>query len=188
MPHRTIVVSTVYGRNLSTEELDTINRHKKLEFNTSIIIAPKPGDDDWDKPYFLVRYKGELVAFGRLHTLQVEFESEPYTILGIATIIAIQKGRGYGAELMSGMKRYIVESELTAIGFCDPLVSAFYETCGYSIISHGVARFQFLDKDKRAIGPPRPNDDVVYLDGRDGLARNIRVHQSERVITFREAW
>jgi len=183
-----VLVSVVYGRDLSAEELDAINRYKSLEFNANIIIAPKPGDDDWDKPYFLARLRGELVAFGRLHTVKIEFESKPYTILGIATVIAIQKGQGYGSKLVERMKAYIHDSGSTAIGFCDPAVSAFYQKCGYSILAHGVSRFRFFDQNSRVVDSPYPDDDVVYLEGEDGLAEKLRENQDKHIMAFRAAW
>jgi hypothetical protein len=177
----------VLGRDLSPEEIRLINHYRKLEFNSQNPIAPNPDNDDWQKPYFLLRDRDDLVAFGRLHSIDVEFRETRYEILGIATIIAIIKGSGFGRELMNEIKLYVNQSGKTAIGFCDPKVSGFYEKCGYSILQEGMSHFDFSVQDRR-IAPPHPHDYVLYLDGRDRLMQAIHRYPKEKVTAYRPAW
>ena len=180
-------VHVVLGRDLAGEDLQLINYHRKLEFNSQHTIVPSHNNDDWDKPYFLVRSSGKLVAFGRLHNIEVEFSGVRYEILGIATVIAIVKHTGFGQLLMSEMKRYIRQSGKTAIGFCDPKVSGFYEKCGFSILRDGKSRFLFIDHGK-AVPPPHPRDYALYLDGQDQLMDAVSSNPREVVTAYRKTW
>jgi GNAT superfamily N-acetyltransferase len=180
-------VSQVLGRDLSREELSLINRFRHKEFNSTNKIVPASDNDDWQKPYFLLKHDGEVVAFGRLHSVDVEFRGVGYEILGIASVIAIMKGRGYGRKLMGAMKAYIENSGKAAIGFCDPKVSEFYEKSGYSIIRQGMSRFIFVNDGKR-IDPSHPGGDVLYLSGRDQLMLEILTYPKESITAFKYAW
>jgi predicted GNAT family N-acyltransferase len=101
----------VLGKNLSVEDLQLINKHRHKEFQSKTVIAPSPNNDDWEKPYFLVKQNEQLTAFGRLHNIRVSFAGNEYQILGIATIVAIEKGHGHGRQLMNGMKEFVQETK-----------------------------------------------------------------------------
>jgi hypothetical protein len=178
--------SLVLGKNLTRRQLHDINLTRKAEFNSKSEIDPRPGNDDWDKPYFLVHHGEDLVAFGRLHNVRVESEGVPETILGIASIAAIQKEQGYGRVLMQGMRSHIETSGQTAVGFCDPAISGFYEACGYSVLRNGVQRFTYLDDLGQTAPTLHPNDDVLYVNGERPL---INPHNAEQqIIAFRPSW
>ena len=178
--------SLVLGKDLTTRQLRDINLTRKAEFNSRSEIDPRPDNDDCDKPYFLVCHYGDLVAFGRLHSVRVESEGIPETILGIASIAAIQKEQGYGRILMQGMRDYIEASGQTAIGFCDPALSGFYEACGYSVLRNGVQRFTYLDDLGQVVPTPYPNDDALYLNGGPALINPDNAEQ--QIIAFRPSW
>lgn len=181
-------ISVVRGRELSSEELEVINEYRTKEFHSVNAVAPRPDNDDWDKPYFLVADQGRLMAFGRLHqTIAVSFKGVRYQILGISGIVAIARGHGYGRELMHEIKRYIGRSGLTAIGFCSPDTSSFYAKCGYEILINGVKRFRFIGEDGQELPPDYDDDDVLYLDD-GGLMRAVIQHTEEPVIAYRVAW
>ncbi len=186
-----ITVSLVYGRDLSVEDLNIINTQRSLEFDAELQIRPEPENEDWNKPYFLVRHTGKLVAFGRLHSIQVEFQGVASTILGIATIIAVQKGEGYGKMLMGRMKEYIQEKGMTAIGFCKPTVAGFYEKCGYSILPKGARRFTFLGANQQPIeisGQDKDMVDMLYISGREGLIETLQASERQRIVAYRAKW
>ncbi len=182
------IVSVTYGRELAPNDLLLINTHRKRDLGSAIDIRPEPTNEDWYKPFFLVREADQLTAFGRLHTVPVEFQGNRHTILGVAGIVAIQRGRGYGKILMSRMKEYIDESGQTAIVFCDPKVTAFYEKCGYSILPNGIQQFNFLDSEHQAIPSQCKDKDVLYIDGDDHLAKQLLLHPDKHLTAFRGLW
>ncbi len=183
------LVSVVPGRDLGSEDLRIINEARLREFGSKSGIEPRPDNEDWDKLYFLARHNQELVAFGRLHKIPAEFRGVPTTILGIATIVALKKGKGYGGVLMEDMRAYIEQDGRTAVGFCDPSVSAFYEKCGYGILKNGAQRFTYRGQDGQDVPPRYPDNDVLYIDGTDGMmAHLIEAGPDESAVVYRAAW
>jgi GNAT superfamily N-acetyltransferase len=181
------IVAVVLGRDLSEAEIRLINRCREQEFHSERQIKPAPDNDDWLKPYFLVRDFGEVVAFGRLHTIRVEFREELYEILGVASIVAISKGKGYGRDLMRGIVKYVRESGKSAVGFCEPNVSVFYEKCGFTLLRRGSRRFVFVEVGTRK-ATAHPDDDVLFLDGADGLMRAVRRYPVDKIIAYKHSW
>lgn len=122
------IASIVLGKDILKDDLCVINKWRVVEFNSDTFITPSPDNLDWEKPYFIVKNNNSLVSFGRLHTIEVYFHRErPYPILGIATVVFVEKGKRYGIIVMTKMKEYIKEKRMTAIGFCNPNNSIFYE-------------------------------------------------------------
>ena len=176
----------MFGKDLSSEDLQIINAGRKQEFNSQTPIAPVPTDENWDKPYFLVRDGNELVAFGRLHEVNVQFQNERHSVLGIATIVAIKKGEGYGKKLMEKMREYIESTGKTAIGFCGSSVSGFYEKSGYGILKGGVKRVVYQDDSGRL--PSAVGEDVIYIEGKDGLIAKMTMSPDDKIIAHRAPW
>jgi predicted N-acetyltransferase YhbS len=177
-------VELVLGKELSPLDLETINYQRRIEFHSTSDIQPVPGNEDWDTPFFLARNEqGQLVGFGRLHHLEVRFRGSDYAILGLASILAIEKGKGVGRRMVDKMKQFIRDRKMTAIGFCDPEDSAFYDKCGFGVIKDGTSWFEFPSGPKSA----QPGD-VIYLEGEDGLIEGIINHPGEKVRTFRPEW
>jgi hypothetical protein len=181
------VVSMILGKDISKDDLYVINKWRIAEFNSETFISPLPDNSDWEKPYFFVKNNDILMSFGRLHTIYVHFHrSELYSILGISTVISIEKGKGYEKMIMTKMREYIKERNMTAIGFCNPSNSIFYEKCKYSIIKNGVRRFTFLNEDEKEL-PSKPGD-IIYFEGREGLIEEMKKYANEKVTSYRSQW
>lgn len=175
-------------RDLSPHDLEVINAYRKSEFGSVTVIAPHSAGSDQNSPWFLVKDKSQLVAFGRLHqTIAIDFRGGQHRLLGIASIVAVVKGHGYGTELMHEIKGYINQSGLTAVGFCSPKTSPFYAKCGYQILRGGVKRFRFIGEDGQEQPPDHPDDDVLYLD-RGGLMALATRYPNEPVTAHRKPW
>jgi len=181
-------VDVLIGKELSVGDLETINHYRVLEFSSKNPVDPKSGNDAWTEPFFLVQVDRELVSFGTLHFLKLDFKGHSYDVLGVATIISVKKGQGYGSVLMNHIKAYIQGSRLTAIGFCDPGVSEFYMKCGLSIIKSGIKHFEFHDAYGKLIAAEHPDDDVLYVEGKDGLVSKLMNGNSENISAMRRPW
>lgn len=178
----------IKGKELTKADLSVINSLRRLEFNSKSPVDPAPENDDWVKDYFLLKnVAGELLAFGRLHQVEVEFQGKPYSILGIATIVSAIKGKGYGKRLMLGIKEFATTQEKTAIGFCNPTNTPFYEKCGYRILVDGVKQFAYRESDGNLVFDGRPGD-VLYLDGKDELMAEVLDNPQELVYMSRKHW
>jgi hypothetical protein len=182
-------VSVVLGKDLSSEQLKIINQYRKTEFGSPTAIEVNPQSENWEKPYFLAYAGEQLAAFGRLHDVEVRLQQQTYRTLGIATVVATKKGAGFGKLLMEKMKEYIEASGKTAIGFCGPDVSAFYEKCGFSIIKGGVQRVVYMESGKHVPVPAeRANGDVIYLSGADNFMQKFNADPSLTLTAFRAPW
>ena len=179
--------SLVFGKDLSPHDLSVINAHRFAAFRSTNPIAPTEDNEDWNKPYFIVRQGNEIVAFGRLHDVEAEFAGKKFEILGIATIVAVEKGKGNGSAITKSMTDYVQKSGKTAIGFCRPSQSPFYEKNGFGIIPGGVRQFSFMD-DGSESGPRNEDDDVIYLEGTDGLMHQLQERSTEKITVNRKTW
>src|SRR5947208_2962511 len=116
----------IQGKDLTPADLETINISRKEEFGAdSKTISPKPSNEDWEKIYFLLREESTLLSYARLHDVEVTFLDKTYSILGIATTVSLQKGKGYGKKLTLGVKAYVKHSGKTALGFCNKFITPF---------------------------------------------------------------
>jgi len=177
------------GKNLSDQELEIINNWRKKEFNSKSIIQPLKGGDDWKKKYFiLIDENNKIVAFARLHDVNLEFLGKGYNILGLATLISIDRGKGHGKKLTLEMKKYIQKINKTGIGFCNKTLTEFYRKCGFGIIPDGTLRFRYKNDEDKLIKDPWGGGDVIYLESKDGLIKEILTHPNEKVISYRQHW
>lgn len=181
------IVEVMFGKSLSVEDLKVINQARLKEFGSTSVIKPVEGGDDWEKPYFLARVNNKIVSFARLHSVVVEFEEEKYEVLGIATMISLEKGKGYGKILMQKMGQYIHEQRKTAIGFCNGEVSGFYESCGLSILKDGKKRFIHFENGDQ-ITSRFPEGDVIYANGDDRFMDKVIQQFDKQVIAYRAPW
>lgn len=156
------------GSELSQDEIKAINHHRKIEFDGE----PTEKEEGFkDHIFFLLKNNQKLLAFGRLRPLEVTYQGGKYPILGLASIVATDKSKGYGKELVTNIKKHLEESGLTGIGFCDPKVSGFYIKCGYKIIKECGARFIYEENGK--VIPEDKLSDVVYFDGENKLGSSV---------------
>ena len=87
---------------------------------------------------------------------------------------------------MQKMKEYIEGTHKTAIGFCSSAVSGFYEKSGYGILRDGVKRFVYQDDPGRTPSPM--GEDVIYIEGEDGLIKKLDAAPNEQITAFRAPW
>jgi hypothetical protein len=171
------------GKDLSDGDLVAINYHRRAEFHSDSDILPLPDNDEWEKPYFLVKDdQGTLLGFGILHFLKVKFRGTTYPVLGIASILSIEIRKGYGRLILEKKKEYVQGKQITAIGFCDPEDTGFYEKCGLGVIK-GMERFEFP-------GGPKNSDpgDVIYIDGGDGLVDELKKYSKDKIEALSPEW
>src|SRR3989344_2826828 len=158
------------GKNLTNDELVVINSWRKKEFNSKSVIKPEPGNDDWNKKYFiLLNENDKIVAFARLHDVNLELKGKKYNILGLASLVSTERGRGYGKKLTLEMKKFIEGSGKNGIGFCNKKLTDFYRKCGFGIITDGTSRFIYKDDNGQLIKDPWGGGDVIYIRGKDDL-------------------
>jgi len=115
---------------------------------------------------FLLKNGKDLLAFGRLRSISLYKEKERYDIWGIATIVSVERRKGYGKELMKAIKNFIEKNKKTSIGFCGEKNSGFYEKCGFNILKNGQKHFVYVDESDKS---HYEQGDVIYKKGSDNL-------------------
>lgn len=164
------------GSDLGTGVLEEINKAKNREFGDD----PLTENELQDSIFFLLYADDKLAAFGRLFSIDgVKFEGKDYSLYGINGIVSLEKGKGYGRQVMNAMSNYLVSRDRSAIGFCRPEVRGFYEKCNYLLDVDTVPQFRFPVE----FGKESLNDDdtVVYYEGFDGLMAKLRAQPEQEV-------
>src|SRR5258706_7705647 len=106
-----------HGKDLTADELETINKTRQLEFQSSTIFDTNNAQYFYEHIFFLVEENNKIHAFGLFLETNITFLSVTYKIFGIASIVSLQKGKGYGKILMEGMKDFVMKSGKTPSGF-----------------------------------------------------------------------
>jgi len=90
---------------------------------------------------------------------------------------------------MQGMKKYILQIKLTAIGFCKLTLGDFYKKSGYQIYKNQVKRILYKNEQGRLEKYPHADDDVVfYVEGPDNLLPDLKQKTEQLVYTSIPHW
>ena len=181
-----MTIAVKAGKELTQEEIQTINKWRKKSFGSSPIVL-SPQDENWAKKYFLLYDAKKLVAFGRLHDVTITFKQKTYHILGIASIVAVEKGEGYGTKLVEAITKYIKQNEKTGIGFCAREVAAFYKKCDCGILKK-TDMFLYKDPSGKLVPSKYPGDNALYVEGKDKLIQAILSNPDEPILMSRPHW
>lgn len=174
------------GKDLSQPELAEINCWRKKEFQAKTDWSSSESQPHHQDIIFLLKENNKLHAFGRLRPITAYIGKKGYDIWGIATVIAISRGKGFGKMIMDGMMKYIKSHLKTTIGFCGKHNSPFYTKCGFSIIKGGNKNFIYIDKEgKKHQGNP---DDVLYINGNDDLTDQLLSNKSIQIHHYIPHW
>ncbi len=164
------------GSDLTFDELRQIKvaifREFKVPFN----------DDDMskDRLFFLLKNGEDVLAMGVLWKVEpVIYEDTTHTVYGVLNVVANIKGQGYGKQVISCMKNYIIVHNLTGFGFCMPKNKGFYEKCGFTTNTTSTHRFIYTKDNKRITN--QDGQIIFYQESSDKLFENILSSQDKEV-------
>jgi predicted N-acetyltransferase YhbS len=121
---------------------------------------------------FFIKKEKEIAAFGLLIPVKVKHLEKDYNIFGIGSIIAIQKGKGYGKKLIQAMIDYLKKKGKTGLGFCSRENMRFYEKSGIATQKNLIRKFRYKNPKTGEI--IKDNDgDGFYYNGKDNLIPKI---------------
>ena len=66
-------------------------------------------------------------------------------------IIANEKGKGYGKQVVVAIREYLIACDTTGLGFCFPKNQGFYEKCGLKVDTHSTQRFVYRNGQESAL-------------------------------------
>ncbi len=165
------------GIELTHSEINQVDEAKKREFGA----RPLEDRDFGEAVFFLLMEEGKLFALGGLIVIEpVLFDDEPFSLLGIGGILANEKGRGYGGQIVRAVKKYLSGKGKTGIGFCKVHNRGFYEKYSFSVNEDIVKRFVYLADGERMTN--KTDDLVLYFDGADHFMKKVLANPREDVL------
>lgn len=170
-----IKISIKKGENLSKEEKYTFAKESVKEFDNNKKPIEKELEELKDEKksiFFFAKDNGKIKSFGLLKPVKIKYLGRKYNILGIGSIISIEKKKGYGRILMEAMLDYLKKKNKTGLGFNDKEVYKFYEKVGFNTKKDLGKRF-FYDYGDSKTNKEEQSEYVVYFEGKDKFMTKI---------------
>lgn len=164
------------GTELKNEELNQINASLFREFR----VSPLSKDDLKERLFFLLMKKDNIIAMGALLKVEpVFFNDEKFTFFAFVNVVANKKGKGYGKQVVSTMRGYPINNDLSGFGFCMPKVQRFYEKCGFIINTQSTKRFIYMKEEESITN--QDGQVIFYQDSSDKFMEKILANPSKEV-------
>jgi hypothetical protein len=100
----------IKGIDLTTEELEVINSHRVIEFEAKRMLDPKTNLKDAEDYFYLIETDGATKGFMRLGKEQFRYQGVDFDMWCFSTLIAIEKKKGYGREMLAELKKFSMEN------------------------------------------------------------------------------
>ena len=168
------------GNDLSFKERKEMHKIEHDTFDPTSKYTPLDSDDKLNDIYFILKYKRKLLSFAILERVYVRFRAKKYMLAGIGDMISVVRGKGYGKQIMTAMRKYAKAKKWTVVGFCGRHNTEFYVNCAYKIAKNEVIRFIH----KKKYGTLEKNTwdkDVVYITGRNNFMKEFLAHKKDIV-------
>ena len=120
--------------DISKNELDEIIRIKSVAW-------PYPYEKqlEWISQHLknsdlhlILLKNNEAVAYLNLIDIEIEIDHKLYNAFGVGNVCAIEKGKGYGNELMSQTNHYLLLNNKIGLLFCKEGLVSFYRKFGWN--------------------------------------------------------
>lgn len=93
--------------------------------------------------HLILLKNNEAVAYLNLIDIEVDIDNCKIKAFGVGNVCAIEKGKGYGNELMKHTNQYIIEKKRIGLLFCKKELIDFYEKYGWSWVNKNKLRLSF---------------------------------------------
>ena len=147
-----------------------MNKARKKEYGKEQIIDFKK--EDSNATFILVKDEINMMAFGMLKPIIVEYLGKKYHILGMGRGLAIKKEREYGRILNAARIYYIKKAGKTSIAFTSRKNLGFFEKVGFKTYKNLIRRFRYKNPKTGEIIIDNEGDGVYY-EGKDKLISKI---------------
>lgn len=133
------------GKNLSSEEIDLMVQARIREYGEN---TKDFENKEQDSVFFFLNEDDKTKAFGMLKPVVLYYLNHEYPIMGVGNIMSLEKGKGYGTELMREITSYLKENNQVGLGNTHKDNFVFYEKCGYKFIPGLIDRVIYKNKDE----------------------------------------
>ncbi|MBI4097457.1 MAG: GNAT family N-acetyltransferase [Candidatus Levybacteria bacterium] len=162
------------GVDLSSDELNQIKEALFREFK---YLLP-PRNQLGNRLFFLLIDKAKILSMGALKKVKpVIFNGEEFSLLGFVSVVANEKGKGYGKQVVMAMRDYLTSNNISGIGFTMPKNRGFYEKCGFSIEVSSTQRFVYKKGNENITN--QDGQVIFYLDSSDRFMEKVLANPSE---------
>lgn len=165
------------GAELNQDEIDQIDKAKTREFKA----LPLQKKDLSTGTFFLLVDGKRMLATGQVILVEpVNFNGGSFSILGVGGILANERGKGCGKQIMTAIRDYLITKDKTGVGFCALRNKGFYEKCGFIVDTTFIKRFVFQKGDEKVTNSG--DDCVLYLDASDHFIEKVLSRPNEEVV------
>lgn len=165
------------GNELTDQYYTQLNAASQREFQVRLPASLEMGDRRY---FLLVETETEkILASGYLKPIHpVICNQKTFSFLNIGGIIANDKGKGYGKQLMSAIRDYLIAHDTIGLGFCFPHNQGFYEKCGFAVETMVTQRFIYRNGEERLTAQGQY---LLYQDSRDRFLERILAQEEHEV-------
>lgn len=171
----------VRGLDLTLGELEIINQNRVLEFEAKRMLDPKTNAKDAEDFFYLIEKGGVLVAFMRLGKEKYRYLGEDFEMWTFSTLVAIEKNKGYGRELLNELRKFSDDNGVGIVGFCLADLKEYYLKSGWGVLSAGDNQYYYVDGAGKEVPREYTPGEVVYLNGADDFFGKLRLNADKRV-------
>lgn len=180
-------VKIIKGKYLSQKNIAQLNKIMQEAFSDKDTLEIG-NRQNYSKDIFFVLYnKEKILSLGRLRPAKINILGKSYKILGIADIISIIKGKGYGKKIVQSMHKYLEKTNNRGLGFCRRDNSLFYKKSGLNVERNISKKFIYRDNHGKNI-KDRISQDVIYSNNAKQLIKLILSNLNLEINISREHW
>jgi len=97
--------------------------------------------------HLLLQTNKKTVAYLNLIKIELKINNKKIKSYGIGNVCSIEKGKGYGFELMKLTNQFIAETLNPGLLFCKPELIRFYEKFNWKVIEKNKIKLAFNNQD-----------------------------------------
>ncbi|RYX87938.1 GNAT family N-acetyltransferase [bacterium] len=117
--------------------------------------------------HFLLYDERKLIAYMNLVNIQITINYNKKQGLGIGNVCSLEKGKGYGAELIKAGNKYLHEVNVAGLLFCNKSLIDFYKKYGWNFVPKDKISFSNVSEntfETMLFNIPCPIESILYGD------------------------
>ncbi len=168
---------TLMGNELTDQYYSQLNEASEREFRMGLPAKTALKDRRY---FLLVETETEkILASGYLKPIApVICNQEIFSFLNVGDVIANDKGKGYGKQVMQAIRAYLLAQDVIGLGFCAPHNQGFYEKCGFRVETGATHRVIYRNGEERQTAGSQY---ILYQDSSDHFLEHVLAQREYEV-------
>ncbi|WP_207434180.1 GNAT family N-acetyltransferase [Sabulibacter ruber] len=110
--------------------------------------------------HLLVGERSEILCVARINfDFRIRINDQEHDFAEFVGFVAMEKGKGYGTQLLEAVVGSMKARNVETIGFCEQELRPFYEKCGIEILYDKAKRLREMESDQWVV----PTDDDILV-------------------------